>query len=330
MDDPGEAAIIGAIRLDLQRGKKVKSSRPPGSIHYQGPEQVSEAALKGEAKSLRVEYVSKTQSKLALSPTNNTGWVRRRRHRAGQRQSSNRKTKSLLSVSSSNIVPAVKIPLDFYNSQGRLTQATANLQALHIVPRDESPPPPTVVKSRSSSLVSTPQNEPGVKSEISWDATPVRSQDAGLILHTPRSASMAAPASGLQQATPQSTPMPSVASVPSVPPSRQQTTAPPGSTDQDGLTAEEIIVMVAGYRGHNRGLAGQSQRSLMSLLKHYEVCYSFCAISETLLTITRTKIVARPRPQKVQIMEMNASGSSEREAKNPWQEEEREVIVLDD
>ena len=40
---------------------------------------------------------------------------------------------------------------------------------------------------------------------------------------------------------------------------------------QHGLTAEEIIVMIAGYRGHNKGLAGQSRKSLMMLLKRYEV-----------------------------------------------------------
>ena len=69
--------------------------------------------------------------------------------------------------------------------------------------------------------------------------------------------------------------------MPTIPPSRQQTPAPSSSTDQDGLTVEEIIVMIAGYRGHDRGLTGQSQRSLLSLLKHYEVCYSFCATSDT-------------------------------------------------
>jgi len=54
IDDREEAAMIGTIKLDLYRGKRGESARTSGSMQPKGPEQVSEAALKGEAKSLRV------------------------------------------------------------------------------------------------------------------------------------------------------------------------------------------------------------------------------------------------------------------------------------
>ncbi|KAH4400484.1 hypothetical protein HBH92_232170 [Parastagonospora nodorum] len=168
MDDPGEAATIGTIKLDLQRGKKLGSTQPSLPIHSRGPEQVSEAALKGEAKSLQVN----------LGPGKKT----LRRKMCG------------------------------FEQKGTESVATF------------------IFKYRSR--VSVPE---------------------------------------LQQSTPRSTPMPPVASVPTEPVSQQQTLTPPASTNQDGLTTEEVIVMIAGYRGHDRGLAGRSQRSLLSLLKHYEV-----------------------------------------------------------
>ncbi|KAH4483953.1 hypothetical protein HBH89_231550 [Parastagonospora nodorum] len=234
MDDPGEAATIGTIKLDLQRGKKLGSTQPSLPIHSRGPEQVSEAALKGEAKSLQVN----------LGPGKKT----LRRKMCGFEQKGTESVATFIFK---------------YRSR-------ANLQALHIVPRDESPPPPAIVKSKSSSPVLAPQNKPAVKNEILLDAMPVPPQVAGTILHAHRAASISVSVPELQQSTPRSTPMPPVASVPTEPVSQQQTLTPPASTNQDGLTTEEVIVMIAGYRGHDRGLAGRSQRSLLSLLKHYE------------------------------------------------------------
>jgi hypothetical protein len=168
---------------------------------------------------------------------------------------SNRKAQSLLPLSYLNTVPAVRTPDAFYNDEYRLKQSiTADLQALHIAPRDESPPPPAIIKSRSSSPVLAPQNEPAVKNEILLDAMPVAPQVAGTILHAHLAASISVSVPESQQSTPRSTPMPPVASVPTEPASQQQTLTPPASTDQDGLTTEEVIVMIAGYRGHDRGL----------------------------------------------------------------------------
>ncbi|KAH5159734.1 hypothetical protein HBH69_060220 [Parastagonospora nodorum] len=251
MDDPGEAATIGTIKLDLQRGKKLGSTQPSLPIHSRGPEQVSEAALKGEAKSLQVKYVVKIRGKSTLSLTNDSlgpGKKTLRRKMCGFEQKGTESVATFIFK---------------YRSR-------ANLQALHIVPRDESPPPPAIVKSKSSSPVLAPQNKPAVKNEILLDAMPVPPQVAGTILHAHRAASISVSVPELQQSTPRSTPMPPVASVPTEPVSQQQTLTPPASTNQDGLTTEEVIVMIAGYRGHDRGLAGRSQRSLLSLLKHYE------------------------------------------------------------
>jgi hypothetical protein len=52
---------------------------------------------------------------------------------------------------------------------------------------------------------------------------------------------------------------------------RQRTSSPAPVNTQNGLSKEEIIIMIAGYRGHDEGLAGQNRRSLLSLLKHYEI-----------------------------------------------------------
>ncbi|KAG9199642.1 hypothetical protein G6514_008303 [Epicoccum nigrum] len=42
------------------------------------------------------------------------------------------------------------------------------------------------------------------------------------------------------------------------------------STQHHGLTTQEIIVILAGYRGHESGLAGLRRKALLSLLKSYE------------------------------------------------------------
>jgi hypothetical protein len=47
------------------------------------------------------------------------------------------------------------------------------------------------------------------------------------------------------------------------------------STQHHGLTAQEIIVILAGYRGHEAGLAGLRRKALLSLLKSYEVSAVF-------------------------------------------------------
>jgi hypothetical protein len=59
--------------------------------------------------------------------------------------------------------------------------------------------------------------------------------------------------------------------MPSRPATRQESIAHTAATEDEGLSTEELIIMIAGYRGHDKGLAGQSHRSLMTLLKHYEV-----------------------------------------------------------
>ena len=45
----------------------------------------------------------------------------------------------------------------------------------------------------------------------------------------------------------------------------------PQQKDDPGLTKEEIIAMLAGYRGGENGLADRSRSSLLGLLKFYEV-----------------------------------------------------------
>ena len=47
------------------------------------------------------------------------------------------------------------------------------------------------------------------------------------------------------------------------------------STQHHGLTTQEIIVILAGYRGHEAGLAGLRRKALLSLLKSYEVSAVF-------------------------------------------------------
>jgi hypothetical protein len=46
-------------------------------------------------------------------------------------------------------------------------------------------------------------------------------------------------------------------------------------TQHHGLTTQEIIVILAGYRGHEAGLAGLRRKALLSLLKSYEVSAVF-------------------------------------------------------
>lgn len=46
-------------------------------------------------------------------------------------------------------------------------------------------------------------------------------------------------------------------------------------TQHHGLTTQEIIVVLAGYRGHEAGLAGLRRKALLSLLKSYEVSAVF-------------------------------------------------------
>lgn len=45
----------------------------------------------------------------------------------------------------------------------------------------------------------------------------------------------------------------------------------PASKHHHGLTAQELMVIVAGYRGHEGGLAGLQRKALLSMLKYYEV-----------------------------------------------------------
>lgn len=52
---------------------------------------------------------------------------------------------------------------------------------------------------------------------------------------------------------------------------QEQGPAPTQHDYAEGLDVEEIIVMIAVYRGRDDGLAGQSKKSLLGLLKHYEV-----------------------------------------------------------
>jgi len=54
--------------------------------------------------------------------------------------------------------------------------------------------------------------------------------------------------------------------------SQKETSASLSQHEQDGVTIEEIIAMITGYRGHDKGLAGQNRNSLLLLLKYYEVC----------------------------------------------------------
>ncbi|KAL7776536.1 hypothetical protein CFE70_006952 [Pyrenophora teres f. teres 0-1] len=52
--------------------------------------------------------------------------------------------------------------------------------------------------------------------------------------------------------------------------SQKKTSTSIDQHEQDGVTVDEIIAMIAGYRGHDKGLAGQKRKSLLALLKYYE------------------------------------------------------------
>jgi len=65
------------------------------------------------------------------------------------------------------------------------------------------------------------------------------------------------------------TPRPKTVS--STPTPSQQDSGQSILTEHDGLRDSEIIALIKHYRGDNKGLAGQSRKRLLLLLKHYEV-----------------------------------------------------------
>jgi hypothetical protein len=105
-------------------------------------------------------------------------------------------------------------------------------------------------------------------------------------------------------------------------------------TQHHGLTTQEIIVILAGYRGHEAGLAGLRRKALLSLLKSYEVSAVFWQVDwakraqeqdENKDFIKQELIVNSHSAAHVK-REHEASGSSTGVRKRSKQE----VIVLDD
>ncbi|KAI4652233.1 hypothetical protein J4E93_002432 [Alternaria ventricosa] len=72
----------------------------------------------------------------------------------------------------------------------------------------------------------------------------------------------------LNEEPPATTPQPKTAS--STPTPSQQDSSQPILTEHDGLRDSEIIALIKHYRGDTKGLAGQSRKRLLLLLKHYE------------------------------------------------------------
>ena len=148
---------------------------------------------------------------------------------------------------------------------------TANLQALGIIPREPSPSASEDTKSNVDSPPST-RDSADTKGKDFSHSSPLAPTRIPL---TPRMLS-SAPLS--QKDTPRATPAPRLQNstsavqlhTPSSTP-KQQAYTPTTLSEENGLNIEEIIPMIAGYRGHDKGLAGQSKKSLLSLLKYYEV-----------------------------------------------------------
>ncbi|KAI4696340.1 uncharacterized protein J4E88_000515 [Alternaria novae-zelandiae] len=112
-------------------------------------------------------------------------------------------------------------------------RSSAALKALGMIPRSPSPPPAPKLEL--------------VKKEELPEPTPII---------VPNVMSTAAT---LQPNIVSSTPTPF-----------QQGSGQPTSTEHDGLRDSEIIALIKHYRGDTKGLAGQSRKRLLLLLKHYE------------------------------------------------------------
>jgi hypothetical protein len=134
------------------------------------------------------------------------------------------------------------------------------LQSLHIIPREPSLSLPATIKevddskSPSPEIPSIESEENDIENEIS---APVLDQEVP----------------NKHRATPLPVPnaTPRAISVVETPAPRHQSSARTAPIEDHGLTTEELIIIIAGYRGHDKGLARQNHRSLMTLLKHYEV-----------------------------------------------------------
>jgi hypothetical protein len=134
------------------------------------------------------------------------------------------------------------------------------LQSLHIISREPSLSPPPTIKevdesnSPSPEILSIESEEKNIEDKI---PAPVLDQEVP----------------NKHRATPLPVPnaTPRAISVAETPYPRHQSSARTATIEDDGLTTEELIIMIAGYRGHDKGLARQNHRSLMTLLKHYEV-----------------------------------------------------------
>jgi len=136
----------------------------------------------------------------------------------------------------------------------------------------------------------------------------------------------------LNEESPATTPQPKTAS--STPTPSQQDSGQPTSTEHDGLRDSEIIALIKHYRGDNKGLAGQSRKRLLLLLKHYEVR------SPKLGTWNALTIIQEEDAESVQIKQEPISNESQarikREhgddgaARGQGKKRKSEVIVLDD
>ncbi|KAI4628984.1 hypothetical protein J4E83_003539 [Alternaria metachromatica] len=132
--------------------------------------------------------------------------------------------------------------------------------------------------------------------------------------------------------SPATTPQPQAAS--STPTPSQQDSGQPILTEHHGLRDSEIIALIKHYRGDTKGLAGQSRKRLLLLLKHYEVRTFKFGICKPLT------IMQEEDAESVQIKQEPISNASQarikREhaddgaARGQGKKRKPEVIVLDD
>ncbi|KAI1510760.1 hypothetical protein Ptr86124_010565 [Pyrenophora tritici-repentis] len=116
-----------------------------------------------------------------------------------------------------------------------------------------------------------------------------------------------------------------------IPTSQNETSASSGQNEQDGVTVEEIIAMITGYRRHDKGLAGQKRKSLLTLLKYYEN-------QDTENTTSRHQSIANDnvaiKQEPIVIDDDSRPVKREAEGPEPVQGNDKkrkiEVIVIDD
>ncbi|KAF2127284.1 hypothetical protein P153DRAFT_358892 [Dothidotthia symphoricarpi CBS 119687] len=245
---------LGVLEIDFEFGtsgiRKIAKSHT-----IQGYDTVPESAVKGDAKSLKVG--TGTQKKI-------NGPISRKWKGDGM-----------------------------FASFAYQYRSRANLEALHIIPCASSSTPDPNKKPAVALLEPQPRSSTPVPQGNIIDATPTPQNLAAHSDMPPRRHLDIAAADHqehITSATPPSrqhnfTPFPIVSPKPELRDStparetsvtiaeqapRERTFAPPIHNDQDGLTDEDVIALIKHHRGNGHGLAGQSRKRLLVLLKYYE------------------------------------------------------------